>query len=115
VLVVDDDPSHLKLYSLVLEGDGFVAVPLLVKSPPVALPNSAFDIAIVDYKLGLVKAVDVITEIRRVAVQAPILLLTDMPWMPDDVKPLVSAFVRKGEPEQLITSVSSLVGKRPRA
>jgi len=112
VLIVDDDPSHLKLYSLLLENDGFLAVPLLVKTAPIVLPESTFDVAVVDYKLGLVRAVDVVLTIQRVSPNAPILLLTDMAWMPDDVKPFLSAFVRKGEPEQLISSLRQLTTRQ---
>ena len=43
----------------------------------------------------------------------PILVLSDLPWMPEDVAPYASGFVRKGEPQQLIEMVGSLVGESP--
>jgi CheY-like chemotaxis protein len=108
VLIVDDDASHLKLYSLLVEGDGFLAVPLLVKGNSIQLPNTKFKVAVVDYKLGVLTAVDVAIEIRKIAQKVPILLLTDMMWMPDDFKPYAAAFVRKGEPDLLLSTLKSL-------
>lgn len=39
----------------------------------------------------------------------PIIILSDMPWMPDDVVPYATTFVRKGEPQQLVDTIRNLV------
>ena len=52
-------------------------------------------------------------EAAKLAQQAfpkrPVLVLSDMQWMPDDIAPYAAGFVRKGEPEQLLSKIWSLV------
>ncbi|MFL6300220.1 MAG: hypothetical protein ACJ71N_06395 [Terriglobales bacterium] len=108
VLIVDDDASHLKLYSLLLEGGGFAPVPLLVKGATLEIPKTRFQLAVVDYKLGVLTALDVVKELKKASKPVPILLLTDMMWMPDDVKPFVAAYVRKGDPDHLLEVLGRL-------
>ena len=112
VLIVDDDPSHLKLYSLLVESGGFSPVPLLAKGNTITLPDSKFDAAVVDYKLGLMTAVDVAVELKKIPRKVPLLLLTDMMWMPDDIAPYAAAYVRKGDPDRLLEVLNSLTPKR---
>jgi DNA-binding response OmpR family regulator len=115
VLIVDDDPSHLKLYSWVLERGGFHPVTALVDGDTVNIPDALrIDAAVLDYRLGPhLTAVDVAKRLLDEAPAMPILVLSDLPWMPDDVAPYVSGFVRKGEPQQLIEMIGSLVGTSP--
>jgi len=115
VLIVDDDPSHLKLYSWVLERGGFHPVTALVDGDTVSIPDGQpIDAAVLDYRLGPhLTAVDVAKRLRHGSPAMPILVLSDLPWMPEDVAPYASGFVRKGEPQQLIEMVGSLVGESP--
>lgn len=115
VLIVDDDPSHLKLYSWVLERGGFRPVTALVDSDTVSIPDGQpIDAAVLDYRLGPhLTAVDVAKRLRDESPAMPILVLSDLPWMPDDVAPYASGFVRKGEPQQLIEMIGALVGESP--
>jgi DNA-binding response OmpR family regulator len=111
VLLIDDDPSHLKLYAWILERGGFRALPLLVDHTTLEFPRSEpVDIIVMDYRMG-----DSISspEVARMAQHAfpkkPLLVLSDMQWMPDDIAPYAAAFARKGEPEQLLAKIRTLV------
>ena len=112
VLIVDDDPSHLQLYRWVLERGGFRALTALVKNGRVDFPDDPrIDVAVLDYRLGPeLTAVEVAQRLRVDSPSMPIVVLSDMPWMPDDVAPYASGFVRKGEPQQLIDTLSSVLG-----
>lgn len=109
VLIVDDEPSHLKLYSWVVERGGFHPVTALVKNETVQLPETKqIDLAVLDYRLGShLTAVDVAKLLRSSYPEMPIVILSDMLWMPDDIAPYASGFVRKGEPEQLLETINS--------
>ncbi len=109
VLIVDDDPSHLQLYSLVIERGGFHPVTALAESDNVPLPeNERVDLAVLDYRLGAqLSAVDVANRVRDRYPNIPIIVLSDMLWMPDDMAPYAFGFVRKGEPEQLLEMIST--------
>jgi DNA-binding response OmpR family regulator len=115
VLIVDDDPAHLKLYRWVLQRGGFRAIVALVDSGVVTIPGGEhIDAAVLDYRLGpKLTAVDVAKRLRSSLPSMPILVLSDLPWMPDDVAPYASGFVRKGEPQQLIDTISAILGRPP--
>jgi two-component system, NtrC family, response regulator GlrR len=116
VLIVDDDPSHLKLYSWVLERGGFHPVTALVRGETVDIPEQPrVDVAVLDYRLGpLLRAADLAQRLRSDSPSMPIVVLSDMPWMPEDVAPYASGFVRKGEPQQLLDMIGSVIGSSPK-
>jgi hypothetical protein len=63
-----------------------------------------------DYRLGpKVKASDLAKEVKNTYAAAPILVLSDLAWMPDDMKPFASAFVRKGDPDELLKALDRLI------
>lgn len=117
VLIIDDDPSHLKLYSWILEAKGFqtltmlvgTQVPDLADHPDVDLVG--VDLVILDYTFRTdVKATDIAQQIRTRWPEMRILILSDVMWMPDDIAHLANGFVRKGEPEQLVEKVAEMTG-----
>jgi DNA-binding NtrC family response regulator len=111
VLIVDDDPSHLKLYSWVVERGGFRSLTALVRRDVIEFPDTErIDVAVLDYRLGdKLSAVDVAKRLKAIYPAVPILILSDMLWMPEDVAPYASAFIRKGEPQQLIDMISAAI------
>lgn len=117
VLIIDDDPSHLKLYSWILEGQGFTAFTTLVGTQaPTFEDHPDVDLVILDYSFRTgVKAADVAQHIRTRWPEMCILILSDVMWMPDDIAPLANGFVRKGEPEQLVAKVAELMGNNASA
>jgi len=112
ILIVDDDPDHLKIYGWILERAELHSVPCLVKKRGLELPNvAAVDLVVLDYALHCgATPVEVAERLRKEYPQAPIILLSDVQELPEDVEPYVQAFVRKGNPEKLIATVRMLLG-----
>jgi DNA-binding NtrC family response regulator len=114
VLVVDDDPSHLRIYGWIMNSAGFRAVTAQATASGVSLPNEdSFDVIVLDYRLtGSLTAVEAAQQIQRKYPSVPIVILSDIFGMPDDIAPYAKHFVRKGEPENLIATVSSLISPK---
>ena len=113
VLVVDDDPVHLRIYGWIMNAAGFRATAAQVLVNGVCLPeDETFDVVVLDYRLtGTLTAVEAALQIQKKYPTAPIVILSDMFDLPDDIAPYASRFVRKGEPEKLIAAISSLLPK----
>lgn len=115
VLIIDDNPTQLKLYSWILQHGGFRAATALVGSHDVRWPDcDAADVVALDYRLSSkLTAVDVAGMVRERYPATPILVLSEMLWMPEDIAPHAAAFVSKGNPEELIEAISDLAKRRP--
>jgi DNA-binding response OmpR family regulator len=111
VLIVDDDPSHLEIYSLLLRQAGYDAITTQVNFAGADLPQDAgVRLVLLDYKLqSLRTSADLAREIRDQYPDAPIVLLSDLWSLPEDVAPFVKDFVRKGQPARLLQVVGRLL------
>ena len=111
ILVVDDDPAHLRIYGWIMNAAGFRAVAAQVLARDVCLPaDDSFDVVVLDYRLtGTLTAVEAAQQIRKKYPNAPIVILSDLFGMPDDIAPYARTFVRKGEPEKLIATIRGLL------
>lgn len=109
VMIVDDDPSHLKLYGWIVERGGFAVHPVLAAGQAATLPLVSADVAVLDYRLGPIKSIDVAQRLRQSAPPQPIILLSDALWMPEEFTDVASKFVRKGEPQQLLDAIAELL------
>jgi two-component system alkaline phosphatase synthesis response regulator PhoP len=111
ILIIDDDPTHLKLYSWILDREGFATNTLLVKQNGFELPrDQQFDLVLLDYKLITgISATELARAMKDCWPGTPIVVLSDMMWMPDDIAPLADDFVHKGDPQELIAKVSELI------
>ena len=109
ILIIDDEPAHLKLYSWILEREGFVTATALARNG-IDLPpsNEEFDLTLLDYQLQGIKAVDVAKKIRDLWPGMRIVVLSDMMWIPDDMAPLANGFIRKGEPQLLVDKLTEM-------
>jgi DNA-binding response OmpR family regulator len=116
VLLIDDDPSHLKLYSWIVARGGFRALTALVSGSKLDLPSTEpVDLTVLDYQIGSeLKSVQVAELLREVFPSKPLLVLSDMQWLPDDIAPYAAAFARKGEPEQLVRKIQELISPETR-
>src|SRR6185312_3038910 len=110
VLFIDDDPQHLKLYQWVIQRGPFTVVPLLVGGAGLpSLPGHAPDVIALDYRLrGSLTSVEVAQELKLKYPATPIVVLSEMEWLPDDVAPYSTAFVRKGNPDLLLQTLTRL-------
>jgi len=117
VLIVDDDPSHLEIYGLLVRQAGFDAVPALVRFSGPDYPGECdIQLVLLDYKLDCVKTtVEIAEEVRSQYPTAPILLLSDVWSLPPEMIPYVAEFVRKGEPAKLTNTLRRMLSpRRPR-
>lgn len=104
VLILDDDPSHLKIYSWIVEQAGCEPFPVEVRSTYVNLPlGAAIDLVLMDYRYSSsLTAVDIVQKVKAAFPAAPIVVLSEADAMPADMKPHAVAFIRKGEPQDLV-------------
>ena len=111
ILIVDDDPSHLEIYGMIVDRAGYYPVPVLVRfAGPGPVPDGEIAAVLLDYRLNSVMtAPDIAQEIKAKHPQAPVLVLSDLWSMPADIEPFASEFVRKGEPEKLLDALRRLV------
>jgi DNA-binding NtrC family response regulator len=110
ILIIDDEPAHLKLYSWILQREGFLTTTALVERSGIELPpaQEEFDLTLLDYRLQGIKAVDVAKKIRALWPEMRIVVLSDMMWIPDDMAPVANGFIRKGEPQLLVEKLTEM-------
>ncbi|MGA7342611.1 MAG: response regulator [Terracidiphilus sp.] len=111
VLIVDDDPSHLEIYGLLMEQAGYKTVSALVKFAGADIPrNEGIGLVLLDYMLhSLRTSTELAQEIRGIFPATPIVVLSDLWSLPADIAPYVTEFVRKGQPEKLLQVVGRLL------
>lgn len=111
VLIVDDDPSHLEIYGLLIQQAGLQPVSALIRFLGIDIPkNEQISLVLLDYKLHSLKSsAEIAQDIRNLYPSVPIVLLSDMWSLPADIEPYVSEFVRKGQPGKLLETVRRLV------
>lgn len=108
ILIIDDDPNHLKIYGWIVAAAGYEALPALVTTDRIDFPERSADLVLMDYRLsGQMTAVEAAGQVRRRYPEAPIIVLSDMYDLPADVAPMVQAFVRKGEPAKLVDTLAT--------
>jgi DNA-binding NtrC family response regulator len=117
VLIVDDDPTHLEIYELLLRHAGYEPVSALVKFAGVEIPNDAsIGLVLLDYRLQSLKtSIELAQQIRGMLPAAPIVLLSDLWALPADIAPYVADFVRKGQPAKLLELVGQMLERQTEA
>lgn len=111
VLIVDDDPLHLTIYTWILQREGYDCKRALVGSTSVDLPvNEPIDAVLLDYRLNSsLTAVNVAEQVKNEFPSVPIVVLSELPWMPDDIRAYASGFVNKGEPKRLLEAIAGVL------
>lgn len=103
VLILDDDPTHLRIYGWIVDAAGYLSKPALVTADRIDFPDGPVHLALMDYRLtGQITAVQAAEAIRQRFPEAPIIVLSDLYDLPEDIAPYAKAFVRKGEPAKLV-------------
>jgi DNA-binding NtrC family response regulator len=104
ILILDDDPSHLKLYAWVVEQAGCKAVTVQVKSSSLDLPKGeSVDLVLMDYRYSSsLTAADIVGAVESAFPGIPIAVLSELYGMPPEMKAHAIAFIRKGEPQELV-------------
>jgi DNA-binding NtrC family response regulator len=111
ILIIDDDQLHLTLYTWILQRQGYICKTALVKSTSVDLPkDAAIDLVLLDYRLNSsLTAVDVIQKVKSAFASVPVVVLSELHWMPDDMKDHAIAFINKGDPKRLVATINEIV------
>lgn len=114
ILIVDDDPLHLKIYTWILQREGYRCLTALVGSTSVELPaDEPVDLVLLDYRLNSsLRAPDIARQAQSTYPSIPIVVLSEAPWMPDDMNDLAMAFVNKGNPKLLMDTIRGVVERR---
>ena len=115
VLIVDDDPLHLMIYRWILQREGCHCKSALVGSTSVELPVSeVIDLVLLDYRLSSsLTATDVAKQVKSAFPEVPIVVLSELPWMPDDIRAYADAFANKGEPKRLLETIVGVLHCKP--
>ena len=115
ILIIDDDQLHLTLYAWILGRQGYKCETALVGSSSVDLPaNGAIDLVLLDYRLkSSVTALQIVRDLRNRFGSIPIVVLSDLEWMPDDMREHATAFVHKGSPQYLLDTVAATLRRQP--
>ena len=109
VLIIDDDPTHLRIYGWIVDAAGYEALPALVTADQIDYPAGQVDVVVMDYRLsGQLTAVMAAEETRKRYPHAPIIVLSDVYDLPADIEPYARAFVRKGEPAKLVATLGQM-------
>jgi DNA-binding response OmpR family regulator len=108
ILIVDDDPMHLEIYGLLIKQAGYEALPCLVRFKGTEIPSGQnLGLVLLDYRLNSTKSsTEFARDIRAIYPETPIIVLSDLWAPPSDIAPLVTGFVRKGEPARLLETVA---------
>jgi DNA-binding NtrC family response regulator len=107
VLIIDDDPTHLRIYGWIVAQAGYVAWPALVTANRIDFPEGNVDLVLMDYRLtGQISAVEAAEATKARYPDVPIIVLSDMYDLPSDIAPYAQGFVRKGEPAKLVATLA---------
>jgi DNA-binding response OmpR family regulator len=111
ILIVDDNPVHLELYRMIVEQAGYRGLPVLVSYNGMQFPHAEpVDAILLDYRLGPhMSCFNAVKQVRERYPSVPILILTDLYDPPSDTAPFVQAFVRKGNPEDLLLALRGVL------
>jgi CheY-like chemotaxis protein len=117
ILVIDDDPLHLQLYSWMMKKEGYHAVTALVGSNSVDFPEGhPIDVVLLDYRLNSsLTAREIANLVNEKFRGVPIIVLSELPWPPDDIREFAATFVSKDEPATLMKSIASLISAHSEA
>jgi CheY-like chemotaxis protein len=113
VLIIDDDSIHLTIYTWILEREGYKCETALVNESLELPATDAIDLVLLDYRLNSpLTAVYVAEQVKRAFPDAPIIVLSEMQWMPDDIRPYAAGFVHKGEPKRMLETIGEVLQER---
>lgn len=113
VLIIDDDPVHLRIYGWIVSKAGYDPLAAQVVGDRIDFPEAIADLILLDFYLtGQVTALEAAAQAKHRCPDAPIVMLSDAHSLPSDLAPIVQAFVRKGEPEKLVGTLARILGPR---
>ena len=107
ILLVDDDPVDLQLFTRALKHAGYRPISAVVGDTGMVFPeheNPA--LVLLDYRFSSVlRAPDLARLIRSNYPSAHLLLLSSLPSLPAEMDRLVDGFISKNSPENIVRNV----------
>jgi len=99
ILCIDDDVQSLRVRKMLLESLGYS---VLAESHPRRGLDSFgahdVDAVVMDYQMPGMNGAEVALEMKRLRPDVPIVILSSLPWLPEDApREAIDAFVQKGE------------------
>jgi DNA-binding response OmpR family regulator len=103
VLMIDDEPEHLKMHSWFLNEAGFRVVTVVVGRNSFSLPDQERPgLIFIDYRLNSeLSSAQVVRLLRQTFAGVPIILSSSADAMPPEMSTLVDGFISKADPEKL--------------
>jgi CheY-like chemotaxis protein len=104
ILMVDDEPQHLKMQSWFMNEAGFRVVTVVVGRTSFSLPEMERPgLILMDYRLNCeLTPTQIVGLLRQTFKDAPIVLISSADAMPEEMSPLVDGFIKKADPEKLV-------------
>jgi len=104
ILMVDDEPEHLKMQSWFMNEAGFRIITVVVGRNSFSLPDKERPgLILMDYRLNCeLTSIQIVGLLRQTFKDVPIVLLSSAESMPEEMSPLVDGFIRKADPEKLV-------------
>ncbi len=104
ILLVDNDTQHLMLHCLVLKKAGYRPIAAVVGETSFSFQeNERPSLIFLDYRLNSVMETKQVAELLRHSFPGtPLVVLSSMDALPDDMKGIADAFLRKGDPQDLV-------------
>ena len=116
ILVIDDQPSEVKMISLILESAGYKVVYVHSGSEGIEMiKNSTFDLVLTDVIMPDVGGMEVLEEIKKANPYLPVVMMTGYASVSRGVQALKLGaldYLQKGfTPLELISSIESALAK----
>lgn len=101
ILCIDDNPGVLTLHRMVLESTGYSVLTAASAQAGLALFASCpADAVLLDYGMPEMNGGEVAAAMKAMKPEIPILMLSALPSLPEDARP-VDAFVTKGQSPEI--------------
>jgi len=104
ILIIDDDPQHLQVESWILNQAGFRIITSVVGRDSISLPEHvAPGLIFLDYRLNTsLTSPQIVRLLRGTFTGVPIILVSNVSAMPEEMTALVDGFISKTDPEELV-------------
>jgi CheY-like chemotaxis protein len=114
VLCVDDDATSLDIRRQLLELAGFQVIAATGAKEALELFRMRkVDAAVLDYQMPDMNGGELAEAMKTIRPGVPVMIVSALPWLPDDAPRCIDAFVSKGDSNSaLMDKIASLV---PRA
>jgi CheY-like chemotaxis protein len=111
LLCVDDDPSSLDLRQQLLELAGFQVITTTDAKEGLELFRTRqVDAVILDYQMPGMNGGELAEAMKRIRPGIPVMIVSALPWLPEDAPRCIDAFVTKGSPNSaLMDKITNLV------